>query len=154
MMAFHEVEWMGIRQNVVEVSMSATWAPRPQQEHVPATGFVCRTFLFWLIRKQKQTIFLYGYGKCVCWLFVNGGPSILFIYNNPHYSLHPLFVYCNFPFYPSFSRYHFFHYHLFTNFIFNSNKETHVRISMDDFNFDTIKMRLVRYEKKKKEKGN
>ena len=127
MMAFHEVEWMGIRQNVVEVFISATWAPRPHREQVPATGFVCRTFLFWWIRKQKQTISLnYWYGKCVCWLFVYGGLWILFIYNNPHYSLHPSFVHCNFPFYPSFSHYYFLLslflikklvFHLFTNFI-------------------------------------
>lgn len=105
-MAFQKVEWMGIRQNVVEVSISATRAPRQQREHVPATGFVRRIFLLCSIRKQKQTI--PAGDLCVCvslsWMeavfwvclslkfvYIHNSHGSLFILNNTH-STPPLLI--------------------------------------------------------------
>lgn len=105
MMAFQNVEWMGIRQNVVEVSMSATRAPRPQREHVPATGFVRRTFFFWSIRKQKHTIlFSLVDRKCVfCVLSMTVPQFRLYttILTTIHYTHHSFIT--QFPLYPFFS---------------------------------------------------
>lgn len=44
--AFQDLVYSGIEQNLVDVYISATLAPCPHREHEPATGLLRRTVLF------------------------------------------------------------------------------------------------------------